>query len=177
MSILCEKDLENNIPWDCSTDAESYSNVSRFVFIRKKANIADPADSLQWDTAKTAGDLVVYPKVDGTYDGGQPEKGRAYGPKKEQIRKNPHTVKFMVPFKRSDIAFINSANYDNNEGCSFTTGYDEHQFFVSKQVSVVARPLFDKGISEIVDVEFEVTWDSLLLPNAYDVPAAVKSST
>jgi len=175
MSILCDKPQNQYTPWDCATDEESYSYVSRTGFFRTDPSITDFTDSLQWDTAKTAGELNIHPKVDGTYLP-NPEFGKAYGPKSKAVRKNEHTVVFMIPFKKDDPDYINSLNLDDNEGFYFVTGADEHLFVIDKPVSVLAKPLFDKGAEEIVDIEITVTWNKLKMSNSYPIPAAVKSS-
>jgi hypothetical protein len=163
----CDTSIADHI---CGTCGVELSRVRSVAFVNKQyypTLITDLEDVALWNAGIASGDIIIYPEVQGEFDGGTPNMGQGYGDTEEQL--NSYT--FMLTFK--------DPNYVGNQPHANTIKNTRNWHVAYRSETVLAmsdEPCTIVPKNPIAnDLKLERTWDYEVKWTSENFPAEVES--
>jgi hypothetical protein len=108
----CDDDLLEHNCDPCP--AGEHGRVRGVAFVKKTFDFTDITDPTEWEAGIAAGDIVIIPETNGTYDGGTPQFGPGYGDTPERYLGSEFKVNYRDPNYIGNCDFYNKIRKSRN---------------------------------------------------------------
>lgn len=167
-------------PTDCDDAAEHFCNVCDQIelgrvrgvaFIKKTFTFTNPSSAAEWTAGILSGDIIVIPETTGTYDGGTPKEGTAFGDQEFRTTGYSYTLQFKDPNYKQNRDFYNSIQYSRNYNMAFRTETQIH--LSNKPVSISVQDPVTEDLNAEVTWNVTAKWASQSLMTIEDMPLGI----
>lgn len=133
---------------------------------------ANPTNTAVWVAGIESGDIVIIPKVIGTFDPGDPITGTGYGDDVEEILGTDYVLNFRDPNYKSNCVFYNTIKKQNGKWHAiYRTETLTH--ISDKSVTINSRAPVAEDIQANVEWNVSATWRNRDSPCPFDTPEGV----
>lgn len=167
--------LGNYLELDCLNDSFSYNKVVSVAFIKNPTkDFGDPATYSYADRTELEQDVSLITKVNGEYDGSEPEvSNEAFGAKLEQIIARKHKLTFDVEYNPKNWDFFNKLAFARNYGVLFLVGNNEELNYSGRvNATVVVKTPITRELDKIRKFVVEVSWSNMDLVKPVSIDSA-----
>lgn len=137
--------------------------IRSFALIKKGTVIDIPFVLASWTAAVEAGNIIIIPESNGTFDGGTPKMGSGYGNSKERKLGDDYILAVKDPNYAANIEFWEAAEKET-WNAAFRTGSQLQ--YIYADVKVTAKAPVEADVDSEVVWNIEAKWFSTAKPTA-----------
>lgn len=167
----CDTEIGDHLCNDCE-DAE-HARVRSIAFVKKTKVFADISNPVEWQAAIAAKDVIVIPKVRGTFDGGSETEGPGYGDQETKLLGYNFVLTYQDPNYKQNASFYNALKRSSNYYLVYRTETQVHSSDVAVQV-IPKNPVTEPTTDEVTWA-VTVKWSNSDVPTPHDEPAGIFS--
>lgn len=155
----------------CCPDVE-LARVRSVAFFRKTSPFTDIEDPLEWKSKMDAGNAIVIPMTNGSYDGGGAQKtAPGYGDTKTRLLGRTFKISFKDPDYLVNYDYYNTIQNSSDWIPVFRTETIMH--VGDNTCSVVPTDPVEDDIEGEVVWKVDVEWSSKNIPSKHSIPAGI----
>lgn len=156
---------------DCETPEKG--RVRSAGFIAPGFNFTDPTNPTEWVNGIRNKQIVVIPKVNGTFDGGSEITGPGYGDQATKLTGFNYSSTYNDPNYRLNADFYNALKRASGYRYFYRTGTQVHITDVA--VSVIPKAPVTDDVNSDVTWNVTVNWSDDDAPIPYNAPAVIST--
>lgn len=143
----CEVAIGDHYCNDC--DEIEHGKVRSVAFVKKTFSFEDPSDPTEWEEGIQSKDIIIIPKVLGSFNGGEPVTGPGYGDQAERTTGYNFELTYKDPSYAYNSDFYNGIKRSNIYKVAYRT---ENYIHISDNtVSVTPKaPVGEEVTSDVV---------------------------
>lgn len=160
----CDADIPDHICTNC--DDIEHGRVRSIAFIKEGFSFDDPTDPTEWTNGITSKQIIIIPKVNGTFDGGAEVESDGYGDQQTRLVGYNFTLNFKDPNYKQNAAFYNAIKRSRTWKVAFRTETQTH--FSNVVVEVIPKNPVTANTTDEVVWDVTVKWSDGDLPVPFD---------
>lgn len=169
----CDDTLDAYTCVDCD-DSIEHARIGAGAFIHESVIddiLADPTNATVWQTAITAGKVIILPKLKGSFDGGTPKIVDGYGRVKNKTIGYDFSATVEDPVYAANWAFYKSLVGKSTWHFAYVTETQGHISGVA--VSVAPKNPITNSMDDAVVWSSDITWFEAFTPAPFAAPLEV----
>lgn len=165
----CEEETPAHYCSNCGTD--EHGRVRAVAFIKKDFVFIDPPNPQEWIDGINAGDIIVVPETNGTFDGGTPKEGPGYGDQTTTYLGSDFVLQFKDPNYLGNCHFYNNINKSRIWKVAYKT---ETLIHISNKTAFInAKNGVADDLTSTVVWDVTAKWADKDLPCPYTAPDGI----
>jgi hypothetical protein len=152
-------------------EARENARVSSVAFIKNSFVFEDPTSPTEWQAGLEAGDIIVIPQVNGTFDGGSEVETPGFGRQSTSLTGFNFSSNFKDPDYKTNGAFYNAIKNSRDYKYAFVTSSQLH--ISENAVTVIPKNPIVDDTAGVVVWDVTVKWGGGDLVEPQDVPPGI----
>ena len=165
----CDAEIGDHLCNDCE-DSEG-ARVRSIAYIKKSFTFTDPTNPVEWATGIGNKNIIIIPKVNGTFDGGSETEGDGYGDQQTRLLGYNFVLNYKDPNYKQNAGFYNALKRSSNYYVAYRTETQIH--FSDVSVQVIPKNPVTAPTTDTVQWDVTVKWSNKDLPAPFDTPAGI----
>lgn len=166
----CQTQVPEHLCDPCK--AIELGGVRSVAFIADDFTFTNPSSTSEWANGVAAGQIILIPETNGTFDGGTPQEGAGFGDNPTSLDGYEFILTYSDPNYIGNVDHYDTLkNVRNGYKVAFRTG--SRTIISDKTVVILPKAPVDSDVKSKVLWQVTVKWTSQNLPVDYSTPANV----
>ena len=173
MSVYYPANCDDLVPAHICDPCEEIEGgrIRSMAFIKTTFDFVDPTDPTEWETGFAAGDIILIPQTNGTFDGGSEVEAPGFGDQVTRLTGFNYQIQFQDPNYRQNCAFYNALKNSRQYKAAYRTGTQIH--LIENTVQIIPKNPVQEDPNSSVVWDVLVKWSGQDAPCPYDVPPGI----
>jgi hypothetical protein len=141
------------------------------AFVAPGVQFADWGDPLEWQAKAAAGQVILIPNTQGTYNGGESVTTEGFGEARQVATGRNHSATYAHREVAGNTAFYDALNFQ--QGWQFVFATENLLWLTHAPALVKAGAPVEAGVDSMVKWSVTVEWSSRHNPQPIPLPAGI----